>query len=229
MDAISAHGPQMGASVLVSSSSSFRQGTHDSQPQGEGVTVGGHSKAQLTASYALPTTILALLDREYASLLAMFSSANSAALTVGLQIGLASPPSATTPSSAPNPGAPSATPTPTHSTGPSTPASQTGSPTPGTPARQVTPGTPARQVTPGTPRRPSNSTSLLAIDDGRSSNSKTRFTSLVTTLAAESTLPFTGENILVVILVGLLLTGGGLALATTLGTPRRRAGSGPAS
>jgi len=36
----------------------------------------------------------------------------------------------------------------------------------------------------------------------------------VTALAAKTTLPFTGENVLLVILVGLLLSGGGLALAT---------------
>jgi hypothetical protein len=40
----------------------------------------------------------------------------------------------------------------------------------------------------------------------------------VTALAAKTTLPFTGENVLLVILVGLLLTGGGLALATRLRT-----------
>jgi hypothetical protein len=38
----------------------------------------------------------------------------------------------------------------------------------------------------------------------------------VTALAAKTTLPFTGENVLLVILVGLLLTGGGLTLATRL-------------
>jgi hypothetical protein len=38
----------------------------------------------------------------------------------------------------------------------------------------------------------------------------------VTALAAKTTLPFTGENVLLVLLVGLLLTGGGLALATRL-------------
>jgi hypothetical protein len=38
--------------------------------------------------------------------------------------------------------------------------------------------------------------------------------SQVTALAAKTTLPFTGENVLLVILVGLLLTGGGLVLAT---------------
>jgi hypothetical protein len=43
--------------------------------------------------------------------------------------------------------------------------------------------------------------------------------SQVTSLAAKTTLPFTGENVLFVILVGLLLTGGGLALATRLRTP----------
>ena len=42
--------------------------------------------------------------------------------------------------------------------------------------------------------------------------------SQVTALAAKTTLPFTGENVLLVILVGLLLTGGGLALATRLRT-----------
>jgi hypothetical protein len=40
----------------------------------------------------------------------------------------------------------------------------------------------------------------------------------VTALAAKTTLPFTGENVLLVILVGLLLTGGGLALASRLRT-----------
>jgi hypothetical protein len=40
--------------------------------------------------------------------------------------------------------------------------------------------------------------------------------SQVTALAAKTTLPFTGENVLLVILVGLLLTGGGLTLATRL-------------
>jgi hypothetical protein len=40
--------------------------------------------------------------------------------------------------------------------------------------------------------------------------------SQVTALAAKTTLPFTGENVLLVTLVGLLLTGGGLALATRL-------------
>lgn len=39
---------------------------------------------------------------------------------------------------------------------------------------------------------------------------------------AAATLPFTGENILEVVLVGLVLTGGGLALANRLGTPSRR-------
>jgi hypothetical protein len=43
-------------------------------------------------------------------------------------------------------------------------------------------------------------------------------TSQVTALAAKTTLPFTGENVLLVILVGLLLSGGGLALATRLRT-----------
>jgi hypothetical protein len=42
--------------------------------------------------------------------------------------------------------------------------------------------------------------------------------SQVTALAAKTTLPFTGENVLLVTLVGLLLTGGGLALATRLRT-----------
>jgi hypothetical protein len=42
--------------------------------------------------------------------------------------------------------------------------------------------------------------------------------SQVTALAAKTTLPFTGENVLLVILVGLLLSGGGLALATRLRT-----------
>jgi hypothetical protein len=42
--------------------------------------------------------------------------------------------------------------------------------------------------------------------------------SQVTALAAKTTLPFTGENVLLVILVGLLLTGGGLTLASRLRT-----------
>jgi len=47
--------------------------------------------------------------------------------------------------------------------------------------------------------------------------------SQVTALAAKTTLPFTGENVLEVILVGLILTGGGLALANrTRTTPSRR-------
>jgi hypothetical protein len=46
----------------------------------------------------------------------------------------------------------------------------------------------------------------------------------VTALAAKTTLPFTGENVLLVILVGLLLTGGGLALATRVraSSPKRK-------
>jgi hypothetical protein len=44
--------------------------------------------------------------------------------------------------------------------------------------------------------------------------------SQVTALAAKTTLPFTGENVLEVILVGLILTGGGLALANRTRTRR---------
>ncbi len=44
----------------------------------------------------------------------------------------------------------------------------------------------------------------------------------VTALAAKTTLPFTGENVLEVILVGLILTGGGFALANRTRKPARR-------
>ena len=47
-------------------------------------------------------------------------------------------------------------------------------------------------------------------------------TNQVTALAATTTLPFTGENVLLVLLVGLLLTGGGLALATRLRASSRK-------
>lgn len=47
-------------------------------------------------------------------------------------------------------------------------------------------------------------------------------TNQVTALAAKTTLPFTGENVLLVILVGLLLSGGGLALATRLRASREQ-------
>ena len=43
-----------------------------------------------------------------------------------------------------------------------------------------------------------------------------------TALAAQTTLPFTGENVLLVIFVGLLLSGGGLALAARLRTSSHR-------
>jgi hypothetical protein len=46
--------------------------------------------------------------------------------------------------------------------------------------------------------------------------------SQVTALAAKTTLPFTGENVLEVLLVGLALTGGGLALANRNRRPLRR-------
>jgi hypothetical protein len=44
----------------------------------------------------------------------------------------------------------------------------------------------------------------------------------VTAVTAKAALPFTGENVLEVVLVGLLLTGGGLTLAARLRTPHKR-------